>query len=294
MKETTANSYEKRFNQVFDYIDKHLDKDLSLELLSEVARFSKFHFTRQFSAYTGLSFAKYVQFIRLKRASYQLAFRKDIRVIDIAMNAGFESAESFSRVFKKTFDQTPSQFREQPAWESWHDKYSIFDDKRINRMKTGNHNSEVHIVDFAETKVAALEHIGPPERIYESIRLFIAWRKENKLSPKISETYNIVYDDPSTTEPKKYRFDICASIKSEVKENSYGVVSKVIPGGRCAVLRHVGPDDNIGESVMYLYASWLPESGEELRNFPCFFHRVNLYPDIPAHEMITDIYLPLE
>ena len=153
---------------------------------------------------------------------------------------------------------------------------------------------QVHIVDFEETKVAALEHRGAHEFINDSIKTFIEWRKENKLSPKVSETYNIVYDDPETTEPEKYRFDICASIKAEVAENPQGVITKVIPGGRCALLRHIGSSDNIADSARYLHAEWLPTSGEELRDFPYFFHRVNLFPDVPEHELITDIYLPLK
>ena len=160
-------------------------------------------------------------------------------------------------------------------------------------MKAGKHNMRVKIVNFTATKVAVLEHRGAPERVNESIRTFIAWRRENKLSPAVSETYNILYDDPATAQPDKYRLDICASVNSEVTENPYGVTTKIIPDGRCAVLRHIGPNSNIGESVHYLYAHWLPESGEELRDFPCFFHRVNLFPDVPEHEMITDIFLPL-
>lgn len=56
-----ANDYANRFNRVFDYIDQHLTEDLSLTVLSEVAHFSKYHFHRQFSNYTGISLFKYVQ-----------------------------------------------------------------------------------------------------------------------------------------------------------------------------------------------------------------------------------------
>jgi len=289
----TCMTYQQRLNSVFNYINDHLNDSLSVEELSQVAHFSKYHFHRQFSEYTGISVIKYVQLMRLKRASYQLAFRGHERVIDIAMDAGFENAESFSRAFKKMFGQTPSQFRKNPEWEAWCEKYQFLNKERVHRMITGKHNQQVNLIEFKETKVAVLEHRGAPERVSDSVRHFIQWRKQNNLSPKISETYNIVYDDPATTAPEKYRIDICASVNNDVKENLYRVITKIIPYSRCAVLRHIGPDDNIGASFNYLYATWLPESGEELRDFPCFFHRVNLFPDVPEHEMITDIYLPL-
>lgn len=60
MNELTARSYAERFNRVFDYIDRHLDEVLSVDALSDVARFSRFHFQRQFSDYVGLSVIRYV------------------------------------------------------------------------------------------------------------------------------------------------------------------------------------------------------------------------------------------
>ena len=293
MNEATLKTYLERMQNVFDYINDHLYDHLSVDELSQVAHFSKYHFHRQFSEYYGVSVIKYIQLMRLKRASYQLVFRHRYRIIDIAMNAGFDNAESFSRAFKKMFGQTPSQFRKKPQWDPWHEKFYFLDNERVQRMKKGTHNNQVNIVDFKETKVAVLEHLGPPERINDSVRKFIAWRKENQLSPQKSATYNLLYDDPALTDPEQFRMDICAAIKTDVKENTYGIITKVIPSGRCAVLRHIGANENIRESVSYLYGSWLPESGQELRDFPCFFHRVNLFPDVPEHEMITDIYLPL-
>ena len=50
-----AGEYAAKFNRVFDYIDQNLHGDLSLDSLSQVAHFSKFHFSRQFSGYTGVS-----------------------------------------------------------------------------------------------------------------------------------------------------------------------------------------------------------------------------------------------
>ncbi|MDK3166032.1 GyrI-like domain-containing protein [Aeromonas caviae] len=42
-----------------------------------------------------------------------------------------------------------------------------------------------------------------------------------------------------------------------------------------------------------LYRDWLPASGEELRDFPLFFHYHNFVHEVPTHELVTDIYLPL-
>lgn len=282
-----ASEYAAKFNKVFDYIDQHMDDALTLEILSQVAHFSKFHFHRQFSEYVGISVFKYVQLMRLKRASYRLVFNKLEKVVDIALDAHFENPESFSRAFKSTFGQTPSEFRRKPAWQPWNEHYAFPTRVRVKPM-------QVNIVNFTETKIAALKHQGPVELINDSVSKFIEWRKASGLSPvKTSQTFGIAYDNPDTTEPEKFRFDICSSVSQDIPENTQGVINSAIPAGRCAVVRHFGSHDRIAESIYPLYREWLPNSGESLRDFPLYFHYLNLMPETPEHELEADIYLPL-
>ena len=153
----------------------------------------------------------------------------------------------------------------------------------------------VNIVEFEHTLVAVLEHRGASERVNDTARKFIEWRKHSGLSPvDCSRTFGIAYDDPEVAEPEDFRFDICGSVTEPIAENPYGIVNKMIPAGRCAVVRHYGSTDRISDSAYYLYREWLPQSGEELRDFPLFFHYLKLMPDTPEHELITDIYLPLK
>lgn len=287
MNQSREDLYHERFNRVFDYIDQHLEDTLSVVQLSQVACFSKFHFHRQFSDYCGISVIRYIQLMRLKHASYRLAFGTD-RITEIALNAGFENPESFSRAFKNTFGQTPSAFRKKPEWQPWNERYQFPTRDRKITM-------EIKIINFKQTKVAVLEHRGPPALVNDSVKIFIDWRKGSGLSPvQTSQTFGIVYDNPETVEPNNFRFDICGSVTQDVPINPQCVINKTIPDGRCAVVRHLGAHDRLGESVYYLYREWLPGSGEELRDFPLFFHYLNLTSDTPEHELITDIYLPLK
>ena len=67
----------------------------------------------------------------------------------------------------------------------------------------------------------------------------------------------------------------------------------VIPGGRCAVLRLVGGSDDLEAAALFLYRDWLPASGHEPRDFPLYCRRVTFFPDVPEHEAVTELYLPL-
>ena len=290
---TAADAYYARFRRVLEHVDAHLEEELSLDRLAGVAAFSKFHFQRQFSALLGMGVGRYVQLVRLKRASYQLAFREGDRIIDVALGSGYESHEAFSRAFKKAVGQTPSEFRAEPQWETWHAIYARLSDLRSTHMKPDHRPEHVSIIDFPETRVAVLEHRGDPRRIGDTIRKFIDWRRANGLPPQTSATFNLLYGDPATTPPDEFRLDLCAATPRPVAENAHGVVERTLPAGRCARLRHVGSDDTFGETFEFLYARWLPASGEEPRDFPLFLQRVRFFPDVPEHEAITDVFLPL-
>lgn len=289
MTESKARTYAARIHRICDYISQHLDEDLTLDQLSQLANFSKYHFHRQFADYTGMTVYRFIQLLRLKRASYRLAFEKDDRIIDIALEAQFENPESFTRAFRNIFGQSPSQFRADPAWPTWHSKV------QINLPSTEElTNMHVNIVNFKDTPVAVLEHRAPADRVMESVSKFIEWRKQSKLSPVASSnTYGIIYDDPDNTPPEKFRYDICGATEQPIPPNPQGIKSGVIPGGRCAVVRHYGGYQLIGNTVRQLYREWLPTSGEDLRDFPCFFHYLNLISQVEEYALETDIYLPL-
>jgi AraC family transcriptional regulator len=152
---------------------------------------------------------------------------------------------------------------------------------------------EVRIVEFPETKVAVLEQRGSPQLEHGTVRRLIEWRLQNGLRPDRHRSYGVHYTDPRTTPPDEHRVDFCVSIDHDVPANPQGVITKVIPGCRCAVARHLGPREN-NLAAVYLHEVWFPASGEELGEFPIFFHYVNVGPQVQEHEMITDVYLPLK
>ena len=237
--------------------------------------------------YCGINVGKYIQLMRLKRASFRLAFKTQEKILEIALDSGFENPESFSRAFKSNFGQTPTEFRKQPNWKHWHRYYHFPKRERTLKM-------DVTIVEFTETKIAALEHCGAIEFVNDTARHFIDWRKTSGLSPVgSSRTFGIVYNNPDTTEPSEFRFDICGEVRADVPTNQQGVITKTINGGRCAVVRHLGPHEGLGDVAYFLYRNWLPGSGEELRDFPLFFHYLNLVSEVPERDLITDVHLPI-
>jgi AraC family transcriptional regulator len=214
-------------------------------------------------------------------------------VHEIALATGYEGPEAFTRAFRQFTGQSPSEFRALPDWREWHSRFRPFFYLRQVHMNIPSASPLVRLVSFPATRVATLEHRGSPLLLGDSVRRFIAWRMANKLPPARAATFNLVYHDPDETPPEEFRFGLCVATDKPVAANDAGITVMTIPAGRCALLRHLGSDDQLGRSIRHLYANWLPSSDEELRDFPMFMQRVTFFPDVPDSESVTDIYLPL-
>lgn len=268
-----------RFHKVFEYVDAHCDEELSVDTLASVSGLSKFHFQRQFAGCFGISMHRYVQLVRFHRASFRLAFRES-SILEIALDSGYESHQAFTRAFKGAFGQAPSKFRADPDWVSWGERLGRLRELRSASAVLG---AEVHIEQLPLIRVMALEHRGDALELYETIRRFIAWRRRSGLTPSASATFNLVYDEA--------HLDLCAEGVAPLGEE--GLVEKTIAGGRYAILRHIGSNENLWRSVEWLYARWLPASAETPRDEPLCLRRVRFFPDVAEHEAVTDIMLPL-
>ncbi|MDX7998229.1 AraC family transcriptional regulator [Xenorhabdus sp. Reich] len=281
-----------RLNALLHYIDDNIDTNMDGESLSNVVVCSKYHFHRLFSANYGIGVAAYIRQLRLKKAVYELAY-SDNSVIDIALTCGYESPEAFSRAFKSVIGQSPIEFRKKPDWSIWYNQHKIINNIRTQAMNEKLTDIEVNIVNFPETSVAVMEHKGFPSEIGSTIKEFIEWRKNNKLPPEKNKTFNLVYADPEKVESEEYQFDLCVEISSSFVIQHPKIIRKIIPAGKCAYIRHIGPDDEITSIANYLYTNWLSENNQEIRDFPLFFERVKLFPTVPEAETVTDIYLPI-
>ena len=95
-----------------EYIDGHLREPISVESLAERFHYSAFYFHRMFTVIVGKPIAAHIRDRRLQQACVQLAAGAR-PIIDIGMDCGYNSAQSFSRAFKTVYGIYPSQYRKQ-------------------------------------------------------------------------------------------------------------------------------------------------------------------------------------
>lgn len=270
-------------HRVLAYIDEHLDEQLDLANLAEVAHFSSFHFHRLFSAWMGETFGDYLRRRRVELAAMRLAAQPRTRILNIALSVGFGSAEAFTRAFKKRFGCSPTAWRQQQTSQR-HAKgnagqansklsqalQASFAEHEVSRKLNKEIIMKVTLIDRQPATVAYFRHLGPYgdpiARFWQET--YVPWAVMNKLGADHAR-YGISHDDPSITAPEQCRYDACAEVSPSFLATG-GALKTTILGGKYAVLNFKGNVEQVGEAWAALLRDWLPSSGLQLDGRPCF------------------------
>ncbi len=101
-------TWQERMNAALGAIEAGLDGNLDWDTVAATANCSLYHFFRVFEVVAGMSAGDYLRRRRLSKAALDLA-AGGFRVIDVALRYGYETPESFSKAFKRTFGVKPSE-----------------------------------------------------------------------------------------------------------------------------------------------------------------------------------------
>lgn len=115
IKPNKQQEYVEKFIFICDYINQHCTENLSLDDVSDIAGFSKYHFSRLFKEFTGTSYYKYLNVRRISYAE-KLLLDPEINVTEAAVRSGYNSISAFMRMFKIVKNCTPTEFRNMYKW----------------------------------------------------------------------------------------------------------------------------------------------------------------------------------
>jgi len=99
-----------RLGRVHEYVEQNYMRDITIQEVADVAKYSTFYFTRYFKNATGMTFGRFLSSFRVKVAEKYL-LEEDLTVTDIAFKCGFNSIKTFNRVFKIIKGCTPTEIR---------------------------------------------------------------------------------------------------------------------------------------------------------------------------------------
>ncbi len=278
---TGAANYEDRFNRVAEYIYAHLDDDIDLLTLSDVACLSPYHWHRIYHAVRGETIAATVKRLRLNRAAGYLA-DTTMPLSEIAAKSGYSNLQSFSRTFKAAYGLPPAEYRKNGSHRRFQDA-----------TREGSHAMyEVAIRTVGNRKGIGIDHTGSYMEIDKAFGQLFVWLGARGLIGPATHMVAVYYSDPSSVAEAELRSRACVYVDGPVALEA-PVVETDIPGGEHAVLRHVGPYADMRSAYNWLYGTWLPNSGREPGDAPVFEEYLNNPRDTAPADLVTEIWLPL-
>jgi len=290
-----------RINRVFEYIERNLDRDLSLLSLSEIAFFSPFHFHRIFKAISGETIGEYVTRRRIEKSALDL-IHKNIAVAEIYLKYGFSDNSSYTRTFKKFYGVSPTEFRKQNSdrfskirqLESKngqlypdHDKYICAID---NLKKWIIMNAKVEIREIQKIDLACISVIGH-QNLQVAYQKLIRWATPMGLINRETNMITVYHDSFKVTEAEKVRMDACIVLNAAVRTSGEVSVSSIDNGKFIIGSFEIGLDEF--EQAWTGLFLWMNENGyQKADRFPFELYHNN-FNDHPEKKAIVDFYIPV-
>lgn len=251
--------------ECFQYIEVNLYQKLNLDAIAAHCGISKYYLDRIFKSLTGESVMEYVQFRKLSASISDLK-DKNRRVIDIAMEYGFDYEQSYIRAFRKKFGITPLKLRSEAQSLHIQEKLTIDDIMSVN-------NSVVYKPSFMFKQQFYL--VGQKYKILSKSgdkianlcgREFFYKQRQHILNPVDPEIY-FGYTDWSDRMNGAIYYMPGLQVQ-DLNHIPAGMVGISIPAHKYVVFRFVGffhPDElngrKVGRLLVHLYSKWIFKSG---------------------------------
>ncbi|WP_242615106.1 AraC family transcriptional regulator [Paenibacillus solani] len=298
------NNYVDRINKVLNFIENNLGNKISLDVMAETAHFSKYHFSRVFTAMVGITPVAYLTKVRLDKSIHYLA-DSNRTILEISNLCGFESASSFNSAFKKQFNTTPSEYRKALNKDS---NISLFlGNKQIDELNPPRYDESVKnnflrriwqmnvsIKELPEYEVAYVRHVGSYLDTQKAWQQLLAWTNQHQLYPPNQQFIGISLDDTSITEEYECRYDACVTIPhSFVKEHDSEIQFRILPGGLYGMFHFYDTVDKLGIFYQSIFGQWFPNSEYEPDERECLEFCMNNPFEDPEGKAKVDLYVPI-
>ena len=281
-----------QLNMAMEYIEINLMCNIELNQVSRLAGCSEYHFRRMFSFLAGMPLGEYIRRRRLSVAGILLQ-TKQVKIIDLALQFGYESPEAFSKAFQAMHGVTPSQAKKENTC------LKVLPSMTFQLTIRGGIEMNYRIVEKNEFYIAGFKK-----------RITMQFRGINpqfgsliqKLTPNIISELKGVCD----VEPKGI-LNVSANFQERTIEGSeldqyIGVAtSKAVLNGydmlhvaasAWAVFEVVGTfPDAVQDTWAKIFAEWFPTSGYELSGGPELLWNEN--PDTSRPDYKSEIWIPV-
>lgn len=287
--------------KTIDFIDEKIMEPITVSQLAQIAGFSTYHYYKVFNSFVGMPVMEYVTRRKLQYALYELSTGG--KVVDIAMNYGFETHPGFTKAFKKCFGYPPSFYRIH-APTGIPQRVNL---KKLKENKTGGIIMEPKIISKDVIKIVGYEFKTTLRNNAHSRDIPAFW-DQCDIEGKESELYD------TQNPPRHGEYGICVNTNIDTDEFSYILGVEVtcfdyankdmykleIPPATYAVFTTplVDSDDlvnSIQGTWKYILQEWFPSSGYEIDDNKLDFE----FYDQRCHpweydKVCMEIYIPIK
>ncbi|MFC2133707.1 GyrI-like domain-containing protein [Bacteroidota bacterium] len=300
-KKESIEEYKLRISKAVSYIDRNIKSKINLEELARAAFFSPFHFHRLFTSIVGETPNEFVKRIRIEKAAHMLVYRKSLSITEVALECGFSSSAAFSRSFKHHYAVSPSEWinngnskickTDSKEWKSNTSLDDYFPD--VNNLR-GGIKMKVEVKEMPKFHVAYVANLEgyKNDKIGEAWSKLCRWAGPRGFLNENTKFIGISFDDPAITDKDKCRYYACVTVPEEI-QNEKAVEVMDIKEGQHAVYRFTGYADDIENAYKDIYSEWLPESGYQPSDQPCY----EVYLEEPKGnpmKFVMDMCIPVE
>ncbi len=269
-----GDAFIKKLVRSVEFAEEHIDEDFSLTQMAREACLSEYHYHRIFLSMTGMTPGLYIRKRRLTRAVHDLLYGAT-PVIQIAVGAGYDTQESFTRAFKAMFGVAPATLRKKPRDLSCAFQ-PVLTQEIIGHLSGGGITLEPEFRRGGGFTVAGPGGdfvVGDTPGINALWKVFVEQLENEGLVPEI--TYGICQSASPETLPQK-SLHYMAGYQIDPKCDPPPGMEKIyVPEGEYAVFLHRGHISDFDATVRYIWQCWIPRSGCELADTPDF----ELYDD---------------
>lgn len=252
---------------LIDYIEEHISEEMNLDNLSNAVGYSPYHLHRMFTGLVGLTLHQYIIRRQLTEAAKSLIFTEK-QLIQIALDAGYESQQAFTLAFKSMYKLSPQKFRNMHQFHPIQLKFVMSGD--LTKMK-GERMMDIEMIEKEEIFLVGFK-ANTKKGFFVIPRLWNKLHKtKNAIKNRADFDYVVSVNDYSGNgvfKNEQPSFDYYAAVEvSRPEEIAKDMSAITLPAGKYAVFIYEGKAKNSMEPVMdYIYKEWFPQSNCQLND----------------------------
>ncbi|MFD1176499.1 GyrI-like domain-containing protein [Paenibacillus puldeungensis] len=280
-------------NKALEYIEGNLTEDIDLKEAAKLAHCSEYHFSRMFSFLAGITLSEYIRRRRLTLAAFELQ-TSNLRIVDVAVKYGYNSADAFSRAFQGLHGILPSSVKSHVT------SLKAYPRMTFQLTIQGGSAMNYRIVEKEPFRIVGIMKRVPIQ--FNGVNSEISSMWNNLTSDLIDQLKKLSNIEPLGIIQASTNFSEGRMVENGELDHYIGVATTLecpeqlakleVPSRTWAVFEAIGPFPDTLQNVWgRIYSEWFPSANYELTTGPEILW--NESKDVSSPTFKSEIWIPV-